>query len=73
MVIQRSSTIKKTIENVALNYKYCFDVLKETNAPFKLATFGWKVGSAGGDGEALEFHDLPLEVPFGGCGIMQAV
>jgi len=58
---------KNQIENVALNYKYCYDVLEETNAPFKLATFGWKVGSAGGDGEAIEFHDdLPLEVPFGG-------
>lgn len=69
---------KKQIENVASNYKYCNEVLQETNAPFKLATFGWKVGSAGGDGDALEFHDdLPLEVPFGGlwdnAGSMWAV
>lgn len=69
---------KKQIENVASNYKYCYEVLKETNAPFKLATFGWKVGSAGENGDALAFHDdLPLEVPFGGlwdnAGSMWAV
>ena len=58
---------KDQIENLAFNYKYCSEVLKETNAPFDLAAFGWKVGSEGGDGDPLEFHDdLPLDVPFGG-------
>ena len=36
------------------------------NTSFELATFGWKVGSSGGDGDELEFHDdLPINVPFG--------
>jgi hypothetical protein len=54
------------IEAVADDYKYAHQVLTEMKAPFKLATFGWKVGSSGGDGEELEFHDdLPRDVPFG--------
>ncbi|MDB4717637.1 hypothetical protein OAG11_02055 [Verrucomicrobia bacterium] len=54
------------IEAVADDYKYSQQVMTEMNTPFKLATFGWKVGSSGGDGDELEFHDdLPLEVPFG--------
>jgi hypothetical protein len=54
------------IEAVADDYKYAQQVLTEMKAPFKLATFGWKVGSSGGDGEELEFHDdLPRDVPFG--------
>ncbi len=57
---------EKQIETVANDYKYCYDVLEDMNAPFELAAFGWKVGSSGGDGEEAEFHDdLPLEVPFG--------
>lgn len=54
------------IEAVAEDYKYAQQVMTEMNTPFKLATFGWKVGSSGGDGDELEFHDdLPLQVPFG--------
>ncbi|NCG26620.1 MAG: hypothetical protein GWP42_03650 [Verrucomicrobiales bacterium] len=54
------------IEAVADDYKYAHQVMTEMNTPFKLATFGWKVGSSGGDGNELEFHDdLPLGVPFG--------
>ena len=54
------------IEAVADDYKHAQQVMTEMNTPFKLATFGWKVGSSGGDGDELEFHDdLPLEVPFG--------
>jgi len=54
------------IEAVADDYKYAQQVMTEMNTPFKLATFGWKVGSSGGDGDELEFHDdLPVEVPFG--------
>jgi hypothetical protein len=54
------------IEAVADDYKYAHQVMTQMKTPFKLATFGWKVGSSGGDGEELEFHDdLPLSVPFG--------
>lgn len=54
------------IEAVADDYKYAHQVMTQMNTPFKLATFGWKVGSSGGDGDELEFHDdLPLDVPFG--------
>ena len=54
------------IGSVADDYKYAQQVITEMNTPFELATFGWKVGSSGGDGEELEFHDdLPIEVPFG--------
>ena len=57
---------KDQIEAVADDYKYANQVMTEMNTPFKLATFGWKVGSSGGDGNELEFHDdLPLGVPFG--------
>ena len=53
-------------EAVADDYKYAQQVMTQMNTPFQLATFGWKVGSSGGDGDELEFHDdLPLEVPFG--------
>ena len=44
--------------------------MNEMNTPFKLATFGWRVGTVGtrqpkGIGP-LEFHDdLPMDVPFG--------
>lgn len=54
------------IESVADDYRYAYEVMQDMNTPFKLATFGWKVGSSGGDGDELEFHDdLPPEVPFG--------
>ena len=57
---------REQIEAVADDYKYAQQVITEMNTPFKLATFGWKVGSSGGDGDELEFHDdLPTEVPFG--------
>ena len=57
---------RKQIEAVADDYKYAQQVMTEMKTPFKLATFGWKVGSSGGDGDELEFHDdLPLGVPFG--------
>ena len=57
---------RKQIEAVADDYKYAQQVMTEMKTPFKLATFGWKVGSSGGDGDELEFHDdLPSEVPFG--------
>jgi len=60
------SPSRDQIEAVADDYKYCNQVMTDMNTPFKLATFGWKVGSSGGDGDELEFHDdLPLEVPFG--------
>ena len=57
---------RKQIEAVADDYKYAQQVMTEMKTPFKLATFGWKVGSSGGDGDELEFHDdLPSGVPFG--------
>ncbi len=60
------SPSKKQIEAVADDYKYAQQVMTEMNTPFQLATFGWQVGSSGGDGDELEFHDdLPLKVPFG--------
>lgn len=53
-------------EAVADDYRYAQEVMTDMNTPFELATFGWKVGSSGGDGEELEFHDdLPINVPFG--------
>ena len=53
-------------EAVADDYKYAHEVMTQMNTPFKLATFGWKVGSSGGNGDELEFHDdLPIDVPFG--------
>jgi hypothetical protein len=61
---------KQQIEAVADDYRYCQEVMNEINTPFKLATFGWRVGTVGdkqpkGKG-SLEFHDdLPLDVPFG--------
>ena len=57
---------REQIESVADDYKYAQQVMTEMNTPFKLATFGWKVGSSGGDGDELEFHDdLTPGVPFG--------
>ena len=57
---------REQVGAVADDYKYAQQVMGELNTPFKLATFGWRVGSSGGDGGELEFHDdLPLEVPFG--------
>ena len=59
---------RERIEAVADDNRYCSEVMKAMNAPFKMATFGWKVGSCGagyGNGP-LEFHDdLPIDVPFG--------
>ncbi len=61
---------KQQIEAVADDYRYCNEVMNEMKTPFKLATFGWRVGTVGtkqpkGKGP-LEFHDdLPLDVPFG--------
>jgi len=59
---------RERIEAVADDNRYCSEVMKAMKAPFKMATFGWTVGSAGagyGNG-SLEFHDdLPIDVPFG--------
>ena len=45
------------IESVADDFKYAQQVMTEMNAPFKLATFGWRVGSSGGD-EELNFMTI---------------
>jgi hypothetical protein len=59
----RPSTDQK--EAIAEDYRYSSEVMDEMETPFKLATFGWKVGSAGA-GSPLEFDDdLPKDVPFG--------
>lgn len=59
---------RERIEAVADDNRYCSEVMKAMGAPFKMATFGWTVGSAGagyGNGP-IEFHDdLPIDVPFG--------
>ncbi len=59
---------RERIEAVADDYRYCSEVMKAMGAPFKMATFGWMVGSNGagyGNG-SIEFHDdLPIDVPFG--------
>ena len=53
------------IEAVADDYRYCSEVMREMDLPFKMATFGWKVGSLDA-GRALEFDDdLPKDVAFG--------
>jgi hypothetical protein len=52
-------------EAIADDYRFASEVINEMDTPFRLATFGWKVGSVGA-GSPLEFHDdLPLDVPFG--------
>ena len=57
---------REQIEAVADDYKYANQVMTQMKTPFKLATFGWKVGSSGVNGGELEFHDdLPQSVPFG--------
>lgn len=57
---------REQIEAIADDFKYAHQVMTQMKTPFKLATFGWKVGSSGGDGKELEFHDdLPKSVPFG--------
>jgi hypothetical protein len=59
----RPSTDQK--EAIAEDYRYASEVMNEMKTPFKLATFGWKVGSVGA-GSPLEFDDdLPKDVPFG--------
>ena len=59
---------RERIEAVADDYRYCNEVMTAMGAPFKMATFGWTVGSNGagyGNGP-IEFHDdLPIDVPFG--------
>jgi len=59
---------REAVEAVADDYRYCSEVMKEMKVPFKMATFGWRVGSVGAGyrNGSLEFHDdLPMDVPFG--------
>ena len=52
-------------EAVADDYRYCNEVMRAMNVPFKMATFGWKVGSLDA-GRALEFDDdLPKDIALG--------
>lgn len=54
-----------TVDAVADDYRYCSEVMTAINPPFKMATFGWKVGTAGFR-SPLEFDDdVPKDVPFG--------
>ena len=56
---------REQIEAVADDYRYCNEVMKKIKAPFKMATFGWMVGSLE-SGNSLEFDDdLSKDVPFG--------
>lgn len=56
---------RERIEAVADDYRYCSEVMRAMNAPFKMATFGWTVGTVPAGGP-LEFHDdLPIDVAFG--------
>ena len=53
------------LEAVADDYRYCSEVMRAMGVPFKMATFGWKVGSLDA-GRALEFDDdLPKDIAFG--------
>lgn len=56
------------LEAIAEDYRYCSETMKSMNAPFKMATFGWVLGSNGApyNNGAIDFHDdLPIDVPFG--------
>lgn len=56
------------LEAIAEDYRYCSEVMKAMNAPFKMATFGWVLGSQGApyNNGPIDFHDdLPIDVPFG--------
>jgi len=56
---------REQIEAVADDFRYCNEVIKRMKAPFKMATFGWMVGSLD-SGDSLEFDDdLSKDVPFG--------
>lgn len=56
---------REQIEAVADDYRYCNEVMKKMKVPFKMATFGWMVGSLD-SGESLEFDDdLSKNVAFG--------
>ena len=56
------------LEAIAEDHRYCSEVMKSMKAPFKMATFGWVLGSNGApyNNGAVDFHDdLPIDVPFG--------
>lgn len=56
------------LEAIAEDHRYCSEVMKSMKAPFKMATFGWVLGSSGApyNNGAIDFHDdLPIDVPFG--------
>jgi hypothetical protein len=54
-----SSTEAK--EAIADDHRYCYEMMKTLNAPFKMAKYGWMCGSLSA-GTSLEFDD---DVPFG--------
>ena len=55
----------ETVHAVADDYRYCNDVMEAMNTPFKLAGFGWKVGSAGYRTPLEYIDDVSPGVPFG--------
>ncbi len=56
---------KEAIEAIGDDHRYCYEMMKKVNAPFKMATYGWHCGSMTA-GTSLEFDDdLPKDVPFG--------
>ena len=55
----------ETVNAVADDYRYCNDVINTMNTPFKLAGFGWKVGSAGYRSPLEYIDDVSPGVPFG--------
>ena len=55
----------ETVHAVADDYRYCNDVMEAMNTPFKLAGFGWKVGSAGYRTPLEYVDDVSPGVPFG--------
>lgn len=55
----------ETVNAVADDYRYCNDVMNTMNTPFKLAGFGWKVGSAGYRSPIEYIDDVSPGVPFG--------
>jgi len=55
----------ETVNAVADDYMYCNDVMNAMNTPFKLAGFGWKVGSAGYRTPLEYIDDVSPGVPFG--------
>ena len=51
--------LASTVDAIADDYRYCSEVRTAMETPFKMATFGWKVGSAGFR-SSLEFLDVPF-------------